>query len=181
MAWATWCFLHSFLLSEAVRQRLERSQAFKRWGRLLFNLFSLVTVLPLILWTYREDGPLVYEWPRWLWPLRGTLIIFALYLFVAALKVYGIFNFLGLKYEPPSLKREGILSRMRHPLYTSGFILLWVRDQEASWFLVDLLLSVYLLVGTRLEERKLRRIFPEYESYQKEVPAFWPRLRRPIS
>lgn len=157
---------------------MEKRPFFKRWGRLLFNIFSAVTVLPLVWWTYQLDGPLVLKWPFYLWPLRLALFFGALYLMLAAFKVYGLMSFLGLKPEKKELKREGILLRLRHPLYTAGFILLWVRDQSLSWFWVDLLLTAYLLVGTKLEEKKLKLMFPEYERYQKEVPGFWPRLKK---
>ncbi len=177
LSWGLWCFLHSFLLSERVRKRLERKNFFRRYGRLLFNLFSLLTVLPLVFWTYFSDGPYIFPWPSWAFPIRLGLFLLALYLSWAAFKVYGFWEFLGFKEEKPILKREGILKRLRHPLYTAGFIFLWIRDQTLSWFWTDILLSIYLLIGTRLEEKKLRRIFPEYEKYAKEVPPFWPRLK----
>ncbi len=178
--WVLWCFGHSLLLTEKIRQNLEKKRFFKRWGRLCFNLFSLITLAPLVFWTYWLNGPLVFKWPLWLWPLRLALFLWAFYLMVSAFKVYGFWSFLGLREESPVLKRSGILSKLRHPLYTAGFILLWIRDQSLAWFWVDLILSLYLFIGTKLEEKKLERIFPEYKDYKREVPGFWPRLKRPI-
>jgi len=160
-----------------VRKRAEKWPFFRRYGRLIFNAFSFLTVLPLVLWTYLADGAYVFRWPSWAFPIRLGLVVLALYLSLAAFKVYGFWEFLGLKEGQMVLKREGILKRLRHPLYTAAFIFLWVRDQTLAWFWTDLLLSFYLILGTKLEEKKLRRSFPEYESYAKEVPSFWPRLK----
>lgn len=176
-AWGLWCFCHSFLLTDWVRKRAEKRPFLRRWGRLLYNLFSSLTLLPLTGWTYLADGPYVFRWPSWTLPLRMLVILVAFYLLFAAFRVYGFWEFLGFKEVSFALKQEGILKRLRHPLYTAGFLLLWVRDQTLAWFWTDLLLSIYLLLGTWLEERKLRRIFPEYEEYAQRVPPFWPRIK----
>ena len=41
----------------------------------------------------------------------------------------------------------------------------------------------HFVLGTRLEERDLRRFHPEYESYARAVPAFVPRVgnKRPAT
>ena len=50
--WSVWCFLHSLLITPAVTGRIEN-----HWGRyfvyyrLAYNLFSLLTLLPLWLYT----------------------------------------------------------------------------------------------------------------------------------
>jgi len=137
----------------------------------------MVTVLPLVILTYLGDGPLVWRWPLWAWPLKILLWGLGLYLFLAAFKIYGFWEFLGLKPPKKGLLRQGILARLRHPLYTGGFLFLWARDQSLCWFWTDVLLTVYLLLGTYLEERKLLREFgEEYARYRREVPPFWPRF-----
>jgi protein-S-isoprenylcysteine O-methyltransferase Ste14 len=131
----------------------------------------------LVLATYAGDGPFVFRWPWWLWPLKVTLFVLSLYLFYAGFKAYGFLAFLGLRSPPKGLIRKGILSRLRHPLYTGGLLFLWARNQTLYWFWVDLLLSAYLLIGTYWEEKKLISEFGEdYLRYRKEVHPFWPRL-----
>ncbi len=176
--WALWCFVHSLLVSEPVQRALKRHPFGKRWWRLIFNIFSAVTVAPLGLYTHLADGPYVFRWPPWAIPLKLLLWGLSFYLFGAGLKAYGFLEFLGLKPPREGLLRHGILARLRHPLYTGGILFLWARDQTLCWFWTDLLLTVYLLLGTYLEERKLLRHFgEEYARYRQEVPPFWPRLR----
>jgi len=74
--WIGWCVLHSLLITPAVTGRIRN-----RWGRyfvyyrLGYNLFSLLTLLPL--WSYTKSlsgltGAL------WSWPYSPVQVVIAL-------------------------------------------------------------------------------------------------------
>lgn len=80
------------------------------------------------------------------------------------------------------LVTEGPYSICRNPLYMGTFLLAF----GAAFCLENpaMLLATFLLVipahvlVARMEERHLESMFPEqYGQYQRQVPAFWPRLR----
>jgi len=54
-------------------------------------------------------------------------------------------------------------------------LLLWAQDLDAARLVVNGVLTVYILVGTLLEERKLVHEFGEtYARYQERVSMFVP-------
>ncbi len=74
--------------------------------------------------------------------------------------------------------RQGINAYMRHPLYAGTLIVLW-----SLFFIFPLLnnliacccITVYLIIGIQLEERKLVIEFGEiYKAYQRKVPMLFP-------
>lgn len=89
---------------------------------------------------------------------------------------------MGRSGAPPRFEQTGILGHVRHPWYSGGIALLWALPQltDAS-LIIRTLLTVYLIVGTLLEERKLRQSLGEpYRAYCREVPMLipWKLFRR---
>ena len=71
---------------------------------------------------------------------------------------------------------------IRHPWYTAVVLLLWAGDLDMAALVGNGVLTVYIVVGTLLEERKLVHEFGgAYRSYQGRVSMFvplkWTRLR----
>ncbi len=185
--WLGWCLLHSLLITPRVSDLFHRLLGARFvWFRLGYNLFAIVSVLPAALWMLWLPYPefLVWRWP-WTFVL-GMLWSVAVWLLYAGARVYPLREFLGLsqvrRYRrgesepaPAPLARAGILGTVRHPWYLAVFILLWARDLSPQGLVASLVLSGYLLVGTRLEEAKLVTEYgEEYRRYQLEVPRFFP-------
>jgi methanethiol S-methyltransferase len=107
-------------------------------------------------------------------------------LFVAAGKHYSLSQFLGIRQimtgrsnrtlsEYGSFDASGILGAIRHPWYIAGIMIVWARDISLSSLLVNIVISLYFVIGTILEERKLLLEFgEEYREYQKNVSMFIP-------
>jgi protein-S-isoprenylcysteine O-methyltransferase Ste14 len=73
------------------------------------------------------------------------------------------------------LHTTGILRITRHPWYLGAIMLLWAGDLDASTLIGNIILTLYLIVGTVLEERKLVGEFGEdYRRYQKQVSMLVP-------
>jgi protein-S-isoprenylcysteine O-methyltransferase Ste14 len=64
---------------------------------------------------------------------------------------------------------------IRHPWYAGLILLLWARDLDIAGLIVSGVLTVYIFVGTLLEERKLVHEFGDaYREYQRRVSMFVP-------
>lgn len=89
----------------------------------------------------------------------------------------------GNRLEAPRLVREGIYSKVRHPLYLSnglmgsGFVLLHLNWQSATFIFLG---ALWIFVGflAQNEDAFLRQEFgDEWVRFADEVPAFIPRLK----
>lgn len=187
LLWAAWCLLHSLLITPAFTAFVSRNGGHRFvYYRLAYNLFSLLTLLPLWLYTRRLSAgkALWWEWPCGL--LQGGLVIAGLGLFWAGARSYDLAFFAGLRqiadFRRPApkttgsgLKRKGILGLVRHPWYSAALVLLWAQKQDGPTGVMTAVLSLYLVVGAFLEEGKLVREFgEEYRAYQREVSMFFP-------
>jgi methanethiol S-methyltransferase len=187
--WAGYCFVHSALISIAVTEFFKRALGNGyRFYRLVFNIFSIIALAALVLYSQssRFQGELIFAWSgNWQIP-RYCLIAAAVILVIAGARHYRMSQFLGIRQIFDSkmnrtisgsnnIEMTGVLSMMRHPWYTAVFILLWTGDQNRAAITISLVLSVYLVMGTLLEERKLVLEFGDkYRQYQKQVSMFIP-------
>jgi protein-S-isoprenylcysteine O-methyltransferase Ste14 len=186
--WAAWCTCHSLLISPRV-ERWIREVMGARVGafRLLYNLFSLATLAPLVWMHWRLRGPWLVAWREGWVVVPVTLNLLALALFVLGAFAHDNSDFLGIRSALSALKgvssenrnglsTGGILGWVRHPWYAGTLLLLWGHDLDAPGFVTSVILTVYILIGTVLEERKLVASFGEaYRKYQMRVPMFIPR------
>ena len=114
----------------------------------------------------------------------GIKILGYIVLLVALLK-YDVGRFAGITQlftgervsastsEP--LQKQGLNRWVRHPLYTGVFLVLWGGAVSLFDVWTAIWGTVYLLIGTMFEERKLLRIYgDDYHKYQKEVPRYFP-------
>lgn len=69
----------------------------------------------------------------------------------------------------------GLHQYVRHPLYAGGFLLLFGLISDEFNLTTAVWGSLYLLIGTWFEERRLIEIYgAAYETYRRQVPAFFP-------
>ena len=67
---------------------------------------------------------------------------------------------------------------MRHPMYFALIIYLWFQTTKLADIVVNIVLTVYVIIGTILEEKKLVLEFGEsYIQYQNEVPMIIPFIK----
>jgi methanethiol S-methyltransferase len=77
--------------------------------------------------------------------------------------------------EDEELRRDGPHAWVRHPLYAGAFLILWGAALTPLGLATAVWGSLYLLVGTWCEERRLLRRYGEaYRAYRARVPAFLP-------
>lgn len=179
---------HSLMATNQVKRLARRrfSPGIPRWYRLVYNLLAGITFLPVLwLMVSLPDQPLYRIRMPWvvittLGQIGGAAII------VIGLLQTGLISFLGLSLlfsrdqtEPEStFVTKGLYQHVRHPLYTGGLIILWLTPiLTVNLLTLILLLTFYLALGAKLEERRLVGEFGEaYQEYQRKVPMLIPGL-----
>jgi methanethiol S-methyltransferase len=192
--WTAYCALHSFLISTRFTNFLIRSlKNYYAFYRLFYVLISLIMLIPLIQYSGQLNDPVLitYVFP---WSIvRSALIAGSLLMFFWAfffnydsLSFFGIrqiLNFGKTKETNPSedIKRNGLLGIMRHPMYFALIIYLWCQTFRLIDIIVNTVLTMYVIIGTKLEERKLVLEYGDvYVKYQQEVPMLIPFPKRKV-
>ncbi|EMR02511.1 Putative protein-S-isoprenylcysteine methyltransferase [Cesiribacter andamanensis AMV16] len=105
-----------------------------------------------------------------------------------AFRVYSLQEFVGLKPQEGGkalgnrLRTDGILKRVRHPLYAGNLLVLlgfWLYIPTWANLITVGMAIGYIFIGIRLEERDLERQYGElYRQYKRQVPMLIPRFGR---
>jgi methanethiol S-methyltransferase len=186
LLWGAYCAVHSYLISTGFTNFLVRLlKKYHAFYRLFYVLFSLVLLIPLIQYTDRlesvsiiSDGPVLNLVRIVL--ATGSLAMFfwAFFFNYDSLSFFGIRQIMNFgKTEPSSkeINRSGVLGIIRHPMYLALIIYLWSQTHRLIDLYLNLALTVYVIIGTLLEEKKLVSEFGEaYVKYQQEVPMLIP-------
>lgn len=186
LAILVWGMIHSITASLGFKDFLRRSfgDGFMRWYRLLYNVFSVISFVPILYLTVTlPDRDLYQVPPPWSYLMLAGQGLSALSLVIAVLQTDAL-SFAGLRQlfeqeQPGELVTTGFYRFIRHPLYTFGLSFLWLTPRvSVNMFVVYVSLTVYILVGAYFEERKLQREFgQEYEDYKSTTPMFIPLLK----
>jgi len=185
-----WGIIHSILASVGFKDFLRRTlgDGFMKFYRLLYNLFAVVSLVPVLyLMISLPDKTLYQVPPPWSYLMIAAQAISALLLFVAVSQT-DVLAFVGLRQlsegqEKSGLVTNGLYRIVRHPLYTFSLLILWLTPSlTVNIFVVYLALTIYLLIGALFEERKLLREFgQEYASYKSVTPMLIPGLSKPAA
>ena len=186
--WAGYCFVHSFLISIRFTKYLTRIlKSYYAFYRLFYVLFSLVTLIWLINYAAQFDNEIVIRYSQ-LWSIiRQVLTWVSLLMFFWAFFFnYDSLSFFGIRQilnfgkvnqidRSEEIKKNGLLSLTRHPMYLALIIYLWCQTFTIADIIVNTILTIYVIIGTILEEKKLVLEFGEaYRKYQQEVPMLIP-------
>jgi protein-S-isoprenylcysteine O-methyltransferase Ste14 len=188
LLWAGYCALHSYLISVRFTNFVIRSlKNYYAFYRLFYILISLILLIPLINFTSHIDTNVIITYTPPLSFIRYVLIYGSLLMFFWAfffnydsLSFFGIRQILNFRKEnkinpSDAIKRNGLLGIMRHPMYLALIIYLWCQNFRVVDIVVNTVLTIYVIIGTKLEERKLVLEFGDaYIKYQQEVPMLIP-------
>jgi methanethiol S-methyltransferase len=189
LGWLGWCVLHSLLITTSVTHFLKQlPENVSRYSRLGYNIIAISTLLLLVLYTQSLPQERVFAWQDGWVVLQLCLLGASFVILYSGARHYDMGYFLGLKQissrkshvlltEDANFTRDGIFAFIRHPWYLGSIILLWsaLPVYYISTTLAVVILSLYLVVGTILEEHKLVAEFGEnYRAYQREVSMFIP-------
>lgn len=81
----------------------------------------------------------------------------------------------GKPYTPLEFKRQWVYKYSRHPMMLGLLVVIWsTPDMSVTRLALAVLLTIYLFIGIRFEERSLIQEFGDkYRQYQKEVGMFF--------
>ena len=186
LLWTGYFMLHSVMASLRLKNWVARHfSALMPAYRLLFNSLSVVLLLPILWLGWQWQGAPLWHWPAPVWWLTTIISGLTIIAFFISLRYYDMDEFMGLKQW-----REGIDAVedqehfvigdfhrfVRHPWYTMGIILVWCRELDPVMLTNAIMITLYFIIGSRFEERKLRRYHGEvYRQYASKVPALMPR------
>jgi protein-S-isoprenylcysteine O-methyltransferase Ste14 len=155
--------------------------------RIVYVLISVLLLIPIINYEAQLNDKVIIVYGPPLNIVRillvaGSLIMFFWPFFfsydsLSFLGIRQIFDFGKLKKNNPSeeIKRNGLLGIIRHPMYFALIIFLWCQTLRVSDLIGNIVLTIYIIVGTKLEERKLvLELGNAYIQYQQEVPMLIP-------
>ena len=189
LLWTAYCALHSYLISTGFTNLLVRSlKKYYAFYRISYVLFSLALLIPLINYTGRLDPELIVTDGFALNLVRrllaaGSLVMFfwAFFFNYDSLSFFGIRQILNFGKPQTTttpgegIRRNGLLGIMRHPMYFSLIIYLWCQTYKLVDIVVNTVLTIYVIVGTILEEKKLVLEFGDtYVKYKQEVHMLIP-------
>jgi protein-S-isoprenylcysteine O-methyltransferase Ste14 len=182
LLWSSFGAGHSLLAGRRGRRLLKPLVG--RRHRLAYNLIAVVHLA--VIWAlgrvFLAPGVEPFALPWWVVALQVVAFLAALALFWAGGRRYDLGRFLGTRPEREDapvepLVTDGIQGRVRHPLYTAGYLALFASVRDPFSLATAVWASVYLAIGTWIEERRLLGLYGEaYRDYRRRVPPVVPRL-----
>ncbi len=183
---AVWGIVHSLLASLAFKSFLHKTfgDDFMRVYRLGYNIFSLVSLLPILWLMLILPDRVLYSVPApWKYLMLAGQGIAAFLLLYGVLQTDTL-SFVGLRQlvqpepEAGALVTRGLYRFVRHPLYTAGLLFLWLTPTMTSnQLIVYVCATVYIFIGAYFEERKLLREYgAAYAEYKSITPMIIPGL-----
>ena len=188
--------VHSLLASHQAKQfaqRLIGVNVATATYRLVFNVLAFATILPALYLVFRLPERELYRFPApWdsvalgVQVLAGVGLLYSVYQmdawFFLGLRQLGEPPQLGMRYSidstsTPQLVTNGLHRLVRHPLYTTSLLVLYLTSpMSLNWLAFAISCNVYFFAGSIFEERKLVREFGNaYRAYQQRVPRLVPR------
>jgi protein-S-isoprenylcysteine O-methyltransferase Ste14 len=179
--------VHSLFASTSIKSFVRRSfgSHTDRWYRLAYNIFAIISLLPVLaLPALLPDKPIYVVTVPWIYLMLLGQVLSVGLLLVGLLQT-GLWSFLGFRqlvtggeHNETRVVVSGLYRFVRHPLYTAGLIFIWLAPvMTNNLFALNLGLSIYIVFGAYLEERRLEQEFGEaYSTYKKSTPMLVPFL-----
>ena len=191
LMWSGYCSLHSYLISIRFTNLMTRIlKDYYAFYRFSYVLISIILLVPLINFTAELDNEVIIIYTLPLSIVRYVLISGSLLMFFWAfffnynsLSFFGICQILNFGKKKKlnqsgEVKKKGLLGIIRHPMYFALIIYLWCQTFTVSAIVVNIVLTIYIIIGTMLEEKKLVLEFSDtYVKYQQEVPMLIPFIK----
>jgi len=149
-------------------------------------MVALATFIPVVLYEKSIETEWAFGWQGYMLILQALLLTGAFLYFVAGAMHYDFLQFLGIRQIRDGIDRKtlveggeidvtGVLGFIRHPWYAGGIMIVWARGLTVPILITNIVLTVYLIVGTYLEEGKLVMEYGDrYRLYQDKVSMFIP-------
>ena len=186
--------IHSITAAQSFKDwiaRLMGERAYQGFYRLIYSAVSAMTLIPIAYFYLQLPNRSLYTVPApWAWFLFGLQAAGLIGLTISVLQS-GAMAFVGVSQAldylagkeigresglGETLVTHGLYRYMRHPLYTFSLLLLWPNPwMTRNYLILTVLITVYFVLGSFIEERRLEGDFGEaYADYKKGVARFIP-------
>ena len=183
--WLAYFVLHSLLASVTVKEWVaSRYTGLMPYYRLSFNCLAVILLLLPVWYMFTHQTEYLWQWQGLMWWLMNGLAMVALLLFIWSLSFYDTSEFLGTRqikmritavHDQETMHISPLHRFVRHPWYTLGLVLLWTRNMDLMLLVSAITISLYLIIGSMLEEKKLVAYHGKvYERYRRKVPGLIP-------
>jgi len=186
-AFAAWGIVHSLLASLALKDFFRKTfgDGFLRLYRLGYNIFSVISILPILWWMWILPSDVLYlvhaPWKYLMLAGQGIAAFLLLYgvLQTDTLSFIGLRQLIESDSKPGMLITNGLYRFVRHPLYSAGLLFLWLTPtMTIDQLTVYISATIYIFIGAYFEERKLLREYGAvYADYKSVTPMIIPGLR----
>ena len=185
--WLLFGLLHSIFAASRFKHSIKKKMKSNyRYFRTIYSFFALVSLVTIIWYHFSINSLLVWDNSIAEKVIAVILCIPSIIIMAISIKKYfldlsGIDVFLKRRaIQPQYLEQTGLHKYVRHPLYSGTLLLIWsifLWQPTISNFISALCLTLYTIVGTYFEEKKLVMEFGEkYIAYAKKVPMLVPGL-----
>ena len=183
LAWFGYFVLHSLLAAAAIKTYVGTCcPRMVPAYRAVYNFIAAVALLPVLWLVYGAESAWLWQWQGyWAWLANGGALLSVLCFYLST-RVYDMGEFLGLRQlaehgepVPQKFTLSPFHRFVRHPWYCCSLVLIWTRDMNGPLLISALAITLYFIIGSRLEEHKLIAGFGEtYRRYMAKVPGLVP-------
>ncbi len=186
--------IHSLMATMGFKNRIAAlvgRRVYEGFYRLFYNVVSVIIFLPVPLAIILSPSTILWHIPA-PWVFLGALVqVASIIALLAALLQTDVLRFAGIRQAlaylngeplplpPEKLQTSGMYALVRHPLYLFGLFILWpVPVMSDTYLSFAAAATLYLFIGSRLEERRLLAEHgASYHAYRERVPWMlpWPR------
>jgi len=175
---------HSWMVRRSSRERLARIIPTHYLDAVYAIASGIALLMVVLLW--QESRQLLWQATNGLWWAARMIFVFGLAVGIwggLSLKTFDSFGLQPIRYRfrvepsrPTALVVQGAYRWVRHPLYLAVLMMIWSYPVlTADRLLFNVLWTLWIVVGTVLEERDLRNEFgDDYRDYQRNVPMLLP-------
>jgi protein-S-isoprenylcysteine O-methyltransferase Ste14 len=193
LAMTGFAVVHSLTAGSGVKRYLLKTfdaRLVEGWYRLAYNVFSVVSFAPVLLLAFILADRAIYTMAPPCLYLLLCIQVFGVLGFLWGVFSIDVWRFIGTRQvvaylagEPLPLPEEplqegGIYGLVRHPLYLFALLIVWpIPLMTVNTLLLNAGVTLYLLVGSLIEERRLLNAYGEtYHRYRQRVPWLipWP-------
>jgi len=183
ISWVTYFILHSVFALLSVKNYFYSFGMKSQLYRLIYVFIATFLLIAILIFSSLIESGFVF-YPNNILKYVGLFLAGSGVVIVkVAFKSYDTKAFLGLGSLKPEdeFRTEGLLKKVRHPLYSGSILLLagyFLFSPKISVLISVSMMIIYFLVGIQFEENKLVKAFGEkYIEYKKKtpmlIPGFW--------
>lgn len=185
LTWLAYFVIHSLLASLTVKQWVAHMRPDCMPGyRLFFNISATLLLAPPLVMTFTFRGEPLWQWSGVGFWLANGLALAAIGGIFWSMRYYDGQEFLGLRQlrnrvrsveDQENLHISPAHRYVRHPWYFLSLLLIWSRDMDPAFLTSALAMTMYFIIGSRLEERKLMQYHgAAYKEYRSKVAGLLP-------